>query len=167
MDVILQAADALAASSFIAPKKECVILKIQRRLDDLNNKMELILSLLKDKTEKTEKTETEKQKQKQKQKKVKISETEKKTRAVIKLASKEILKLSTSSVRTSSARTTKNSSSPSSSPSSSSSSSSQSIKTKDYYEKYPEIKKKFWGVGPGRRSSSTLKKMDQLIAQLK
>ena len=167
MDVFLQAADALAASSFIAPKKECVILKIQRRLDDLNSKMELILSLLKDKTEKTEKTEKQK-------KKVKISETETKARAVIKLASKEILKLSTSSARTSFARTAKNSSSPSSSPTSSPSSlvvkrvqSMQSMKTKDYYDKYPEIKKKFWGVGPGRRSSSTLKKMDQLIAQLK
>jgi DNA-binding ferritin-like protein (Dps family) len=44
---------------------------------------------------------------------------------------------------------------------------SKDLKSKDYYDKYPEIKKKFWGVGPGRRSLSTLKKMDQLIAQLK
>jgi len=165
MDVILQAADALAASSSTKQQANAPsLLKIQRRLDELNSKLELILSLMKG--QKTLMMKIQKDK---------ILET--KTRSVIKLASKDISNVSSSSrvlKRTSKTSSSAALSSPSPSPSSLSSpftSSSvlkcQSLKTKEYYDKYPEIKKKFWGVGPGRRSSSTLKKMDQLIAQLK
>jgi hypothetical protein len=163
MDVILQAADALAASSpsiAVAPKKE--ILKIQRRLDELNSKIELILSLVKGQQTLMMKIQKDK-----------ILET--KTRSVIKLASKEISNLSNSSSRITK-RTSKTSSSVASMSSSSPSFPSsvakrkqnmEIMKSKDYYDKYPEIKKKFWGTGPGRRPLSTLKKMDQLIAKLK
>ena len=165
MDVILQAADALAASSSTKQQANAPsLLKIQRRLDELNSKLELILSLMKG--QKTLMMKIQKDK---------ILET--KTRSVIKLASKDISNVSSSSrvlKRTSKTSSPAALSSPSPSPSSLSSPSTsssflkfQSLKTKEYYDKYPEIKKKFWGVGPGRRSSSTLKKMDQLIAQLK
>jgi len=167
MDVILQAADALAASSSTKQQANAPsLLKIQRRLDELNSKLELILSLMKG--QKTLMMKIQKDK---------ILET--KTRSVIKLASKDISNVSSSSrvlKRTSKTSSSAALSSPSPFPSPSSLSSPstsssvlkfQSLKTKEYYDKYPEIKKKFWGVGPGRRSSSTLKKMDQLIAQLK
>jgi len=165
--VILQAADALAASSSTKQQANAPsLLKIQRRLDELNSKLELILSLMKG--QKTLMMKIQKDK---------ILET--KTRSVIKLASKDISNVSSSSrvlKRTSKTSSSAALSSPSPFPSPSSLSSPstsssvlkfQSLKTKEYYDKYPEIKKKFWGVGPGRRSSSTLKKMDQLIAQLK
>jgi len=163
----LQAADALAASSSTKQQANAPsLLKIQRRLDELNSKLELILSLMKG--QKTLMMKIQKDK---------ILET--KTRSVIKLASKDISNVSSSSrvlKRTSKTSSSAALSSPSPFPSPSSLSSPstsssvlkfQSLKTKEYYDKYPEIKKKFWGVGPGRRSSSTLKKMDQLIAQLK
>lgn len=167
MDVILQAADALAASSANIAR-ECAILKIERRLDELNSKMEIILSLLK-----AQKTQNMQKRQKTQNNK----SLETKTRSVIKLASREISNLSTTSSR-STKRTSKTSSAASASSLSLSSSflkrtRAQSMprikttKTKDYYDKYPEIKKKFWGVGRGRRSLSIFEKMDELIAQLK
>ena len=165
MDVILQAADALAASSANIAR-ECAILKIERRLDELNSKMEIILSLLK-----AQKTQNMQKRQKTQNNK----RLETKTRSVIKLASREISNLSTTS-----SRSTKRTSKTSSAASASSLSSSflkrtraqsmpriKTTKTKDYYDKYPEIKKKFWGVGRGRRSLSIFEKMDELIAQLK
>jgi len=138
MDVILEAADALAA---IAKKeKETAIVKIQQKLDELNKKLELVLSLLKA------------------QKKQNKEPRNIKTRSVIKIAS-SITK-----------RTSRTSSSPPLPPLASPSSTSftsKTTKTSKYYAKYPEIKKKFWGVGPGRRSTSILQKMDELIAKLR
>lgn len=168
MDVILQAADALAASSANIAR-ECAILKIERRLDELNSKMEMILSLLK-------RQKTQNIQKRQKTQKDRSLET--KTRSVIKLASKEISNLSTTSSHTTK-RTSKTSSAASALSLSLSSSSfsnrkrAQSMprikttKTKEYYDNYPKIKKKFWGVGRGRRSLSIFEKMDDLIAQLK
>jgi len=138
MDVILQAADSLAVSNAIEG--------IQRRLDELFSKMDMIISLVKKKKEKTPLT---------------------KTRFFVKTASREILKLSgiEKSIKTRIQKRIDKSSLKGSSSSIASSSSAKRLS--DYYDKYPEIKKKFWGVGPGRRSSSTLQKMDRLIAQLK
>jgi hypothetical protein len=156
MDAILEAADALAAEAAEAlaassarkiktaiakKKKESAIVKIQRQLDELSKKMELVLSLLK-----------EQKKQNEEPKKMK-------TRSIIKIAS-SIAK-----------RTSRTSSSPLASPSPSPSSTlltskTMKIKNSEYYAKYPEIKNKFWGEGRGRRSKSILQKMDELIAQL-
>ena len=158
MDAILEAADALAAEAAEAlaassarkiktaiakKKKESAIVKIQRQINELNKKMDLVLSLLK-----------EQKKQNEEPKKMK-------TRSIIKIAS-SIAK-----------RTSRTSCSPLASPSPSPSPSStlltsktMKMKNSEYYAKYPEIKNKFWGEGRGRRSKSILQKMDELIAQL-